>query len=157
MDTGRSDQGLFLKWWDDAWTRGLGTAPWSKVLEGLTPERAAWAPPNAPGVEGVRHSIWQIVEHLIFWRESMLARMDGVRAPTREDLEQFNFPVIDETTDAAWADARRRFAESHRQVGEAVRHRFDRAAPMMEILPHDSYHVGQICFVRAMLGLPPIE
>lgn len=156
MDTGRSDQGLFLKWWDDAWTAGLGSAPWSRAVDGLTPEQAAWSPPNAPGVQGVRHSIWQIVEHLIFWREHMLGRLDGAPPLARADLEARNFPVITERTEAAWADARRRFEESHRRVGEAVRVRFDEAAPMMELLPHDSYHVGQVCFVRAMLGLPPI-
>jgi len=27
----------------------------------------------------------------------------------------------------------------------------------MELLPHDSYHIGQISYIRALLGLKPIE
>jgi hypothetical protein len=29
--------------------------------------------------------------------------------------------------------------------------------PLVSFLPHDMYHFGQINFIRAMQGLPPIE
>ena len=52
-----------LKLWNDAWTEGLWAAAWGKAIDDLTPAQATWTP--APG----RHSIWQIVNHVIFWRE----------------------------------------------------------------------------------------
>jgi hypothetical protein len=58
---------LVIKWWDEAWTEGLWAAAWSKSLNDLTPAQAAWRPPATVG--GERHSIWQLVLHMIFWRE----------------------------------------------------------------------------------------
>lgn len=153
-----TDRDLFLKMWSDAWTEGNWSAAWSKAVAGLAPGQAAWRAPNAPGVAGEpRKSIWQIVEHMIFWREVVLRRADGEEAPLPGERETRNFPEITDLSPGAWADTVRRFEETHRAIGDAVRDRFERAAPAMWLLPHDSYHVGQICFVRAMLGLAPIE
>jgi hypothetical protein len=57
-------------------------APDSKVVQDLTPARAAWTP--APG----RNSIWQIVNHVCGWREYTLSKFDGRPGPTRKDLER---------------------------------------------------------------------
>src|SRR5437870_7844591 len=51
----------FLKLWTSAWTGGLWAAPWSKALDDLTPQEAAWQPTSLKGEH--RHSIWQIVNH----------------------------------------------------------------------------------------------
>jgi hypothetical protein len=155
---GYSDSDLFLKWWNDAWGVGNWSAAWSKAVDGLTPEQAAWSPPNAPGVEAeARKSIWQIVEHMIFWREVVLDRADGQPSPSDEQRAARNFPVISDRSETAWADTRRRFEVTHRRIEEAVRTRYEQAAPAMWLLPHDSYHIGQVAYLRAMLGLPPIE
>lgn len=154
---GYSDRDLFMRWWKDGWAEGNWGAAWSKAVEGLTPEQAAWRPPNAPGVPGVRKSVWQIVEHMVFWRMSWLGRLDGGSSPTAAELDAGNWPEIADVSEAAWADARRRFRETHERIGEAVRTRHPEADPAMWFLPHDSYHVGQIMYVRAMLGLAPIE
>lgn len=150
-----TDRDLFLKWWSDAWDQGLGAASWSKSVDGLTAEQAAWQPPDAGGRP--RHSIWQVVEHVIFWRENLLGRLDGGPRPTATELANRNFPQPGQASDQAWADTRLRFQESHERVAVAVRDRFDVAAGMMELLPHDCYHMGQINYVRALLGLNPIE
>lgn len=158
MRTGYTDQDLFLRWWGDAWEIGNWSAAWSKAVDGLTPEQAAWSPMNAPGVAvGERHSIWQIVEHMIFWRENVLARMDGANAPSDPDRATRNFPKIIDRSEAAWSDTLRRFRATHDRITEAVRDRYEVAAPAMWLLPHDSYHIGQVAYLRAMLGLPPIE
>jgi hypothetical protein len=153
-----SDSDLFLRWWSDAWTVGNWSAAWSKAVDGLTPAQAAWSPPNAPGVEAEpRKSVWQIVEHMIFWREVVLARMDGASTPSDAERETKNLAQITDRSEAAWADTRRRFEDTHRRIGDAVRTRYEVAAPAMWLLPHDSYHIGQVAYLRAMLGLPPIE
>ncbi len=50
----------------------------SLAVAGLTAEQAAWK----PGPE--RHSIWQIVRHVIRWKESVLAAVEGTPRPYRE-------------------------------------------------------------------------
>jgi len=52
--------------------------PLSLTVAGLTAEQAAWK----PGPE--RHSIWQIVRHLIRWKEGVLVALEGAPRPYRE-------------------------------------------------------------------------
>src|SRR6187549_87035 len=65
------DRELLTKWWGEAWDEGLWAAAWGKAIDGLTAKQAATQP--APG----RKSIWQIVNHMIFWRENHLAQLAG--------------------------------------------------------------------------------
>lgn len=158
METGHTDRDLFLRWWGDAWEIGNASAAWSKAVDGLTPEQAAWSPPNAPGVQaGERHSIWQIVEHMIFWRENVLAGKDGVNAPSDAELVVKNFPEIVDHSPEAWADTLRRFRETHGRIAEAVRDRYPASASALGLFPHDTYHIGQVCSLRAMLGFQSVE
>ena len=150
-----TDRDLFLKWWTDAWDQGLWAAPWSKSIEGLSPEQAAWQPAGRDTAP--HHSIWQIVEHMIFWRENWLGRLDGGPRPTEPELAARNFPAPREVSETAWAETRRRLHDSHERVAAAVRDRYDVAAGMMWFLPHDMYHIGQINYIRALQGLKPIE
>lgn len=151
------DRAMISTLWDEAWTQGLWAASWSKSVEGLTPQQAAWNPASAPGVEGTRHSIWQIVEHMIFWRENWLRRIDGGPRPTKEEEATHNFPDIPAVTEEAWAATRVRFRRTHEHIGLALRERGPEADPMAYFLPHDAYHIGQINTIRGMLGLKAIE
>ena len=153
--TGRE---LAVKWWDEAWNEGLWAASWAKSLEGLTPEQAAWRPPAAPGAGvGPRHSIWQIVEHMVFWRETGLGRLEGGGSPTKEELAAKNFPEPREVTAAAWEASRRRLLQTQEKIASSLRTRGEEADRLMWFVPHDSYHFGQINYLRAMLGLTAIE
>lgn len=146
------DRGWFLKQWDDAWTEGLWTASWSKSVEDLTPAQAAWKP--APG----RHSIWQIVEHMIFWREDTLERLLTGRGSLPDDeLQRRNFPEPPETSKAAWEAALARFRQSHERIAAAIRDPHARLDRIQYLLAHDSYHIGQINLLRALQGIRPIE
>lgn len=145
---------LIVQWWDEAWSEGLWAASWSKSLQGLTPKQAAWRP---TGVKGKRHSIWQIVLHMVFWRESWLRRAEtGVR-PTEDELKRLNFPEIDDVSKAAWAGAIKRFEQSQKRVAKALRTLGPKGDPLTYFLPHDCYHFGQINMLRAMQGLKPID
>lgn len=139
-----------LKWWDNAWDEGLWYAPWSKAVEGLTAAQAAWSP--APG----RHSIWAIVNHMSFWREYSLRALRGDR-PTKEEAERRNFEAPTQVTEAGWNAARLRFTDLQDQIRAVIA---DPAGDVTRIryhIPHDSYHIGQIMYLRAMQGLPAIE
>lgn len=145
------NQNILSKLWDESWADGIWIAPWDKALDSLTPAQAAWTP--APS----RHSIWQIVNHVCIWREATLSRFDGRRGPSREDLERDNFAHPPTPDQAAWDVTRARLRATHDEIRKAI------AKPEgpMDRLPyhlgHDCYHLGQIVYLRAMQGMPPIE
>ncbi|HYF14833.1 MAG TPA: DinB family protein [Phycisphaerales bacterium] len=153
----QSDRELILTWWNEAWNEGLWAAAWGKSVEGLTAQQAAWRPPSAPGVTGERRSIWQIVLHLVFWREASLHKLATGEKPSEEEIARGNFPAITDVSEAAWADAKRRFAESHRRIAEILGDESRDIGRLLYLLPHDAYHIGQINTLRAMQGLKPIE
>lgn len=137
--------------WDAAWSEGAWAAAWSKSLEGLSAEQAAWSP--APG----RHSIWQIVLHMVFWRESYLRRVATGERHTPEELARLNFPEITDAAEAAWAEARRRFEDTQQRMSSALREPDPKHDVLASFYPHDAYHFGQINYLRAMLGIKPID
>jgi hypothetical protein len=152
-----TDRELIIKWWGDAWTEGLWAGSWSKSLEGLTPQQAAWQPPSAPGVSGQRHSIWQIVIHMIFWREGWLRRVATGQKLTKEEIEVGNYPAVGEVSAAAWEQARERFADTQTRMAAALKDTSPKAELLIYFLPHDCYHFGQIGYIRAMLGFAALE
>lgn len=148
------DRALLTQWWSDAWNEGLWAASWSKSIADLTPAQANWSP--APG----RKSIWQIVLHMVFWRENSLRRLAPEtlgQKPTAEEIERFNFPAITDTSETAWSAARARFEETQQRIATAFANETTDIGRLRYLLPHDCYHIGQINYLRAMQGLKPIE
>lgn len=138
------------KLWTDAWNGESWVAPWAKAID-LTPQQAAWTP--AAG----RHTIWQVVSHVIFWREYNLDLLAGKPKLPPEEVQRRNFPAPPAITGASWQQARDRLADSHRRIAAALA---DPSLPqdrLRHFLYHDAYHLGQIMYLRALQGLPPIE
>ena len=145
---------LWSKWWDD----DIWITPWSKALAGLTYEQAAWSP--SPG----RHSIWQIVNHVVYWREVTLDRIAAAPVPRHDPAHDDPFSPPAARDEASWQRDRDRLFDSHQQMQTAM----DNAAPRTDYaaddprqrlqyhLAHDAYHLGQIMYLRAMQGLPPV-
>jgi hypothetical protein len=140
-----------LELWDEGWAGGMGWyAPWSQVLEGMTPEQAAWRP------RPERHSIWQIAGHIMFWREVIVRSAAGEQVGDEERARR-NFESPASVTQEAWDDLRRRFEDSHRRVRDVIENPSTDLKNFQRLAYHDSYHVGQIMYLRAMQGLSPIE
>jgi uncharacterized damage-inducible protein DinB len=140
----------------EAWQPSL-----SESVEGLTAPQAAWKP--APE----RHSIWQIVRHIILWKQSLLDAWDG-RAGDFKALEAQDWREASGDDQAWHADVRRL-----REVSTEIKRRIEaldetgveqsiptyaglRDRPLahrvMHAATHDSYHAGQIRYIRAMQG-----
>ena len=150
------DRNELVDWWDEASDEGTWWAPWSRAVEGLAAEQAAWKP--APD----RRSIWQLVAHMTFWREYFAHRVEGGAPAAEDDLDRRNWQEPAEITGEAWRAARDRFIESHARVRAVMA---DPATPpppkpqldLRYLLFHDSYHVGQVMYIRALLGCEPLE
>jgi uncharacterized damage-inducible protein DinB len=60
-------------------------------------------------------------------------------------------------TEVEWAGVLRRLEDSHRRVGAAMANPDHSLERIQYLVPHDAYHAGQIMYLRALQGLPPIE
>ena len=148
------DQHELADWWHEAFTDGVWWAPWRDAIDGLTAEQAAWRP--AAG----RHSIWQIVDHMAHWHEYFVIRNQGGAAMDEHELEQLNWQETDDVSEPAWHAARERFARSHAQVRDALIRGCSPPKPQLNLrylYAHDCYHVGQIMYIRSLMGMPALE
>lgn len=132
----------------------------SMAVEGLSAHQAAWKP--APE----RHSIGQIVRHVILWKKALLQSWDG------EELDYDRLHHSDwgdfAASDVEWnADLDELRAVSSELRGRLERmdestvlkplkwFKTDRLPPHMLIRVglHDIYHAGQIRYLRALQGV----
>lgn len=154
-----TDRELLATWWNDAWTDGLWAAAWSKSIDDLSPAQAAWQTKDVNGKP--RHSIWQHVMHMTFWREDSLRRLTDPTKPSAETLSRLNFPANPDaaapTAARAWDDTRARFKASQQNIAGQLASPSSDGSRLHYMLPHDCYHFGQINLLRALQGLAPIE
>ncbi len=155
-----TDRAFLAKWWREAWTEGLWAAAWSKSVEGLTAEQAAWRASPVPGVEGRGHSIWQHVMHMVFWRESWLRRVGTEVKPSAEEVGTLNWVEVGADGERGWAEACRRLAQTQERIAAVLADPSlsqEHFGAVASFVPHDCYHFGQINMLRGLLGMGVIE
>lgn len=122
------------------------------TLNGLTAKQAAAKPFSHA------NSIWQIVHHLVNWRETVLKRIKGDDIPAPDN--NFFVPVID-SSDEAWKKLMHRFESSQQEWMEATSNLSEENLDsiwqpgqqsiyelVLGILQHDAYHLGQIVLLK---------
>lgn len=132
-----------------------------ELLKGLTAEQAA-----ARHVEGA-HSIRELVAHIEAWERAILRRLGGDAAQIYQTAEDWS--SLSETSEEAWAAARRKLTETYVRLREAVLKLNDaeldeailpnmstRYVSLHGAIQHTLYHAGQIAVVRRALGLKPL-
>ena len=144
------DKQAMVEFWDQLWSQNMWFPGFDNSFKDLTPEQAAWKPAPA------RHSIWQNLNHICFWREAVVGRLDG-KEPAPADVERRNFEGPAEVSAPAWRDTLARFARSQKLIRDALEAGKLTEEKFKFIVPHDAYHVGQAMYVRAMQGLPDIK
>jgi uncharacterized damage-inducible protein DinB len=144
----------------EAWQPSLAMA-----VRGLTAEQAAWK----PGRE--RHSIWQIVRHVLRWKHATFEAWDGTHPlflgkPTTYalDLERTDWQEAS-GDDGVWHADVKALDELSRRIKERIQmmdaDAVQRAFPgeempavlrVLRMATHDAYHAGQIRYIRALQG-----
>lgn len=153
------ERASLLELWDAWWDGDIWIAPWGKAVAGLNAEQAWWRPEavgGAGGAGGARHSIWQNVNHVVFWREYTLTTLAGNPKPSDEDVQARQFAQPAAPTEPAWAEAKGALERTHRAIRDAIADPSNPMDRLMNYLAHDAYHLGQIMYVRGMLGLAPV-
>src|SRR5258705_5233605 len=98
-----------LKMWDESWTEVMWFGSWSGAMDGVSAAQATWRPQLGA------HSIWQLVNHVCFWREVTMRRLSAEPGFSEEENNRHNFAETDGTTEEHWAAAKRRLEDSHQK------------------------------------------
>ncbi|MFQ5930562.1 MAG: DinB family protein [Acidobacteriota bacterium] len=128
-----------------------------RALEGLDWKVAGARP------DGVSHSIFQLLNHMIYWQEWVVKWDDG-KKPRIPKHASGSWPgKKGPTSREGWEQTVRRFGEvlgeleRRSQAGDLLskRGRRSRLEMFQAIASHNSYHLGQLVLVRRMLGQWP--
>ena len=108
------------------------------------------------------NSIWEIVNHLVSWRETVLKRMNGENID--EPKNNFFEPIKD-NSEEAWQNTLKRFDESQKMWLQFLsgfenqnlekyylQSKYTYYDLVHGILQHDAYHLGQIVLLKKMVG-----
>jgi uncharacterized damage-inducible protein DinB len=122
--------------------------PASVAVAGLTAEQAKWT----PGKDA--HSVGQLAYHLWFWDTDSLAKFKGEKEPafSGNNDETFNNYNAEQ-----WADLVQKLNKVMADWETAVEQADDQklaenASLIAHVGAHNSYHLGQILYVRKLEG-----
>lgn len=126
-----------------------------QVLEGLEWQLAAVRP------EGMPHSIFQVVNHMVYWLDFSRQWLEGHKPPTPEHAAE-SWPGATSPEDAEeWSATVDRFQEGLAgfnqwvESGELFNDRGSgkTAVEIIQMIAtHNSYHTGQIASLRRLVG-----
>jgi len=108
-----------------------------------------------------RNSIWQIVNHMILWRENVLQRVQGevIDSPADNYFEEIN-----NTSEDAWQATLQRLKQTRQQwalfLKDFNKDNFEKKYSSNNlsyyehihgIIQHDAYHLGQIVLLSKLI------
>jgi uncharacterized damage-inducible protein DinB len=133
----------------------------ARAFDGLDWKLAGARPP------GVEHSIFQLLNHIIYWQEWVVKWLDGADPPIPEHASESWPGDAAPESGSDWEETVRRFQQGLEDLGkrsresDLFRKRISAGAEKSRlemfhtIASHGSYHVGQIVLLRQMLGAWP--
>ncbi|WP_129689039.1 DinB family protein [Gottfriedia acidiceleris] len=148
---------LFLNVLDKTFDKESWFAPLKGAIEGITAEQAGWRPTGE-----ATKSIWENVNHLLYYKERLVANLEGREWTKNLDGDQTFFLTEQSNEENEWKKVVERLENtsfSLRQLlsnmtdEELVSNSFE--VKLMDLLLHDAYHTGQIIQIRKMQGSWP--
>lgn len=148
--------GLKIAYEEECWY-----PPLKPILDGLTAKQALWKP-----VEGKVNSIWENLNHLIYYKERFYSRVQGepfTELSSNDDTFHYT-QMIDSNEE--WAKVVARHEELHQNIAKFIDSlsdddferlvlQYPLGLSLYNILIHDAYHSGQIVQLRKMQGSWP--
>jgi uncharacterized damage-inducible protein DinB len=109
------------------------------------------------------HSIWELIQHIAVWESAGRRRLEGVCAAIEISSTE-DWPPPDDTSEAAWEQAKAALDRGHEALREAIARTPDARLdePILEgmstvyvtlhgVIQHDLYHAGQIAMLKKAL------
>ncbi|WNB93806.1 DinB family protein [Bacillus sp. NEB1478] len=152
---GRID--LLLNVLDSTFDKESWYAPLRHAIEGITAEQASWRP-----VGETSKSIWENVNHLIYYKERLVANLEGSEWKNHLSGDENFYLTEPSDQDKEWEKVVERAENIHRSlrqklssisVEELDNNSLERK--LLDIFLHDAYHTGQIIQIRKMQGSWP--
>lgn len=127
--------------------RNWGHQGFVAATRGLTAAEAAWRPPDRA------HTIWEQVNHVLYWKRHVLERLRGRRPRSRQAWPAGGRTAIQlRQTLAECASLHRALRAAVRRLGPEARDGRrggrSRVQLLLGSLAHESYHIGQIMALR---------
>jgi uncharacterized damage-inducible protein DinB len=131
-----------------------------KALDALDADTAGQRPEGSP------HSVFQLLQHMIYWQELYLRRLRGDEAAGPAHAEQ-GWPGAEwPLSGGEWIGTVERFRRGWTEANEmATKRDLSETLPnwggrprfegLLGLASHNSYHIGQVVIVRRMLGAWP--
>jgi uncharacterized damage-inducible protein DinB len=133
--------------------------PLSDALAGLNYRQASSHDKKA------EHSVWQLVNHLIFWNERWLLRLRG-EVPPEMEIDNSETFSNEEPSEKLWEQDKSKLdkilADCEYRLKEMTDEVLDREAyagygstwyeMFTQFTVHNAYHIGQIVLVRKIQG-----
>ncbi|WP_404356473.1 DinB family protein [Cytobacillus firmus] len=148
---------LLLRMLDTTYDNESWYAPFKSAIEGLTAKQARWRPTG-----DTTKSIWENVNHLIYYKERLAANLDGRELPQNLDGDETFYLTKQSNDDKEWIGAVERAEMVQRKLREALSKTTTEALEqnsleekLLDIMLHDAYHTGQIIQIRKMQGSWP--
>lgn len=151
---------IVLHLWDTSYDIEGWHPPLKDALEKLHHEGALWRPHKAA------HNIWELLNHLICYKDRFICRLDGKPFdPAITDNEQ-TFQRGIGSTEQEWQARLSHLAHIQAVIRDRISALsdadLDKPLPdtpiggqVLSLASHDSYHTGQIMFLRKLQGLWP--
>ena len=124
------------------------------TLETITPAKAYWQP-----VDGA-HSIAQITSHMIYWRQSLIKKLNGDLDSNPSMESEENWKTNELLKKAGWRSLLNSLAESQAQLltllakqkDSILKKKYSEKGTFQDIihgvLQHDLYHTGQLAYLK---------
>ncbi|WP_226673358.1 DinB family protein [Rossellomorea aquimaris] len=150
---------LLLRMLDTTYDQESWYAPFKPAIEGLTAEQACWKPDGE-----ATKSVWGNVNHLIYYKERLTARLEGREWTNPLDGNDTFYLTEQVNDDEAWRGIVARVETAHQGLREALSETTERKIEedsleekLLDIMLHDAYHTGQIMQLRKMQGSWPSQ
>jgi hypothetical protein len=82
----------------------------------------------------------------------MVAGLESGPKLDKDEIARKNWEAPASVTDAAWEEAKARYASSHRLMADAIASSDEAAEKLRDMLVHDAYHMGQVFTMRALMN-----
>lgn len=130
-----------------------------EILLGIDAQQAASHP-----IEGA-HSIWELVLHIIAWREFGIRMLNGEGDYDPDHDMRLNFPSIPSVNVENWSQTQTDLRNSCQRLSEKIAsfedeklaekvpiRTYDFYKLMHGVVQHDLYHAGQIILLKKLLA-----
>lgn len=127
-----------------------------QILENVTPAKAYWQPTRDA------HSIAQLVSHMIYWRQTLIKRLDGDMEYKPSMKSEDNWKSNELLKKVGWKSLRKSLDQSQtkllnllaKQNDTLLKKKYSEKASFLDlingILQHDLYHTGQIAYLKSI-------